>query len=299
MLMNPLASHLRSVLISVPVGILVWITTGAGVARLGRALGGLYFGETMILPDDYVSDRGVDFTLAALLLVAAGLLYSGLLAAKLAPAGPVTVAVAYAGISLWAMVDPAAFGSTFPSELLGADRAVQAPAWGYAMLLAGPLAFGAVSPDGRGWLAGRVPPYLASAPLVWLATAGGIATLATTVGVYGLGEGLVLAPDNAQPLLYGLASVLLLLAAGLLYLLMLRGGRRSVGLPAVGLVFLGVSLLAMFDPELFLPPQSLYGTALADGLNVLVKPVWGYAVLLAVPMLVIPVYAALADRSTA
>jgi hypothetical protein len=295
--MSPWGRHLRSVLIAIPVGVLVWITVGLGVAQFGRGLGGFYFGETVILPDEYVPDRGVRFAIAASLLIVAGLLYTGLLEAKLSPPGPTAVAVAYAGISIWAMAEPASFGETFPSDLFGVERAAQAPTWGFALLLAGPLAF--VAAPGRPWLPGRV--YIASAPLVWLAVAGGLATLINTVGVYGLGEGLVLAsdfdPPRRLPLLNGLASVLLLVVAGLLYLLMLRGGRRSIGLPVVGLAFLAASVVALVDPELLLPPASLYGTDLAAALNALVRPAWCYALLLAVPLLSVPAYAAVADRS--
>jgi hypothetical protein len=307
--------HLRSILISLPLGALVWIAIGVGVDKMGRALGQVYFGQFLLLRGSVgpLQSPLPNAIFAVVVFILAGLLYSVLLLADLSPVGPAAVAVAYAGVSVWAMAAPASFEGTFAADVFELSRAAQAPAWGYTMLLAVPLAL--ASARWRPLLGGQTQPLMALTPLIWLLAGVGIYTMSRTVGSVQMGEGLLLAyqrdkPPLHNPVLNGVISVLTLLAAGLLTLILLRGGTRRVGdgprvagttgagVGVVGLGFAVVSLFAIVAAETFDKLLHLVGLRQDDAaLQVLVAPVWGYALLLAVPMLAISVRAILAAHS--
>jgi hypothetical protein len=277
----------RDVALSLLLGALIWAGTGFAAAKLVHAFGGFRFGEPMILPDSYLPPgRATAGGIAAAVLVAVGLLYYLLLIVR-SPVGPAVVGGLYFGVSVWAVAHPASFEHTMPGNAFGLNRFWQAPAWGYAMLLAGPLLLRLAD----GWLRRPAVPAVLLGPLIWTTIAAGLSALAAAVGADELGESLRLSyerdkPPIHNPLTFGLLSVLLLLAAGALFTLLLRSAAVPAGLTVVGVLTLAASAWSMSDPE---SQNFLYLDSRSSNpfqLYFLGVPAFGYALLLAPAMLV-------------
>jgi|GEM_PF-6083681 len=272
--------QVRSILISVPLGVAVWLAVGFGVGKLRYAYGAVPF--AMFQGDPPAAGSGPRDGLVGLAaLVGAALLVGVLLLARIAPVGPRLVGATFLGISLWSIVAPESFSAHFPADAFGVGRAAQAPAWGYALLLAPPLlARGFTDAHRRlrtGW---HVPVTIV------LAVA---SVLNVSVGVVALSRAVASVDDIGRRLGFGLVSLLAFRLAGLLYVAVLRSARTSP-LPAVavGLGYLGLGGWAAASPLTFhsaasaATPQSWGSWPWA---MLLLLPALGFTVLLAVPLL--------------
>jgi hypothetical protein len=268
--------HVRSVAAGLPLAAAVWVLTGVGVVQLASALGGLRYGVPMVLPDVFVSGNRVVAGLAAAgVLLAAGLAHGLLL--RVGVAGRAIAGVAYLVVSVWALTDPASFERTFPSDIGRFVGAAQAPAWGYALLLAGPLLVTLV----RARLTGSVPVGVAIGVLVWVEAGIGVSALGRAVGVQPMGEALLLPYETGDPvpanrLLDSVITLIFLLGAAILVRLLIDGRRLRAARALIGAVFVGVSLWAMIFPESY---------EAAVPITWVSAPAWGYALLLAGPLL--------------
>jgi hypothetical protein len=129
--------HLRSLLLSLVLAPLVYISAGYSAVTLGET-----------------SERGhIAVGQAALGLAAAivaGSLYAILVMARLSPAGPALGGLMYLGVTLWALVDRQAFLDSIPANILGLKGALHAPVGAGTALLSVPLLLTILSP--RRWL---------------------------------------------------------------------------------------------------------------------------------------------------
>jgi hypothetical protein len=142
--------HLRSLLLSLVLAPLVYISAGYSAVTLGET-----------------SERGhIAVGQAALGLAAAivaGSLYAILVMARLSPAGPALGGLMYLGVTLWALVDRQAFLDSMPANIFGLKGALHAPVGAGTALLSVPLLLTILSP--RRWL-GTItqpqpaPPYV-------------------------------------------------------------------------------------------------------------------------------------------
>jgi hypothetical protein len=270
-----------SVAAGLPLAAVVWVLTGIGLVQLASALGGLLYGVPMVLPDAFLSGNRIVTGLAAAgLLLAAGLAFGLLL--RVGVAGRAIAGVACLVVGVWALTDPAGFERTFPSSIAGFERAAQAPAWGYALLLAGPLLVTLV----QARLNGSLPVGLAIGVLVWVETGIGVSALGRAVGVQPFGEALLLPHQSGEPvpdnrLFDSVIALVFLLGAAILVRLIIDGRRFRAARAVVAAAFIGVSLWAMTFPESYeMTVPVAWVTA----------PAWGYALLLAGPMLLTAVW---------
>ena len=246
----------RDVLVSLLVGAGIWFAIAFGVVVLGDAMGGFRYGETLILPDSYLlsDNRGGVGAVAAIAFLVAGALYAWLLLGRLSAAGPRLVGVLFLSAGVWCAGSPSTY-----ERILG-----QPPAWGYTIVLAAPL----LVPVER-WPALRRAGFLLG-PLVWLAIGAGNRLFVSAVGVHARGESLMLGYERGRPgqLWSAIGCVLVLFVAGALAAPLLRGGSSTVGLICAGL-----SVWALIDVE-----------AVGGWARLVAAPLWGYALVLAVPM---------------
>jgi hypothetical protein len=127
--------HLGSIVWSLLMGSAVYALSGIGLAKLSQ--------HTTAGPDYVAASIG----LAALL--AAGLLYTPLVLARLSPLGPVLAGLAFLAVTGWATFAGSSFTGTVPAGALGVPGASRAPAGAVTALLAVPLLATIFSP--RRW----------------------------------------------------------------------------------------------------------------------------------------------------
>ena len=267
--MTPL--KLRDWLFSAALGIGVWVGIAAGLGLLIHATPvSMRFGAVSVYPDGYgYPDPSGRNALALALLAGAGLLYAVLLLAPLAEPGPRGVGVAFALLSAWALVHAGSF-----DRVLGG---AQIPGWGYGMLLAVPL----LVRNRPLWTA---PPVVLIAGILACVTIGA-AEVSEAVGLLSPGDSLMLPGEYGKEPLdpwwarlgWAGASTAFLACAGLLFLALLRAGERRVARPVAGGLLVLVSVWAFADPSGY--DWAMRGLVVRD-------TVWGYAILLGVPLLV-------------
>jgi hypothetical protein len=252
----------RDVVISLLLGAGIWFAIAFGAVVLGDAMGGFRYGETLILPDSYLvtDNRGGIGAVAAIAFLVAGALYAWLLLGHFSPAGPRLVGGLFLSAGVWAACGPATY-----DRILG-----QPPAWGYTIVLAAPLLISVERPPALGRSG---PACVLVGALVWILIGAGNRLYVDGVGVGPMGESLMLPYERGRPgeLWTAIGGVVVLLAAGVLAALLLRGSPVGVGL--VGLGYTGLSIWAL--TEVF---------AVADWAPLVAAPLWGYALMLAVPM---------------
>ncbi|HZN20257.1 MAG TPA: hypothetical protein VFB84_19010 [Micromonosporaceae bacterium] len=117
--------HFGSVLLSLVLAPLIWLSAGVGASKLAEGLA-----------DD--PDRRSAFV-GLVAIGVGGLLYSLLVLSRLSPLGPVLVGLAFGGATVWAVVAANSFRDMVPEDFLGVSGAGRLPASGYAALLAVPL----------------------------------------------------------------------------------------------------------------------------------------------------------------
>jgi hypothetical protein len=142
--------HLLSIILSLVLGPLIYVAAGYSAVKLTVATAG----ATMSWGD------------AALGLVAAvlaGGCYAILVMARLSPFGPILAGLIYLGVTLWALLDTAGFGSSLPASVLGEHGVLQAPAGAGTVLLAVPLLATVFSP--RRWRNTTAPLGEGAAPV--------------------------------------------------------------------------------------------------------------------------------------
>jgi hypothetical protein len=257
----------RDLVISLLAGAGIWLAIAFGAVVLGDAMGGFRCGEAMILPDGYVltDNRGGVGAVAAAVFLVAGALYAWLLLGRFSPSGPRLVGGLFLSAGVWAACSPATYDA-----IVG-----QPPAWGYTIVLAAPLL---IPVDRR---PARCRSGLLLGAGIWLAIGAGDRLFVKAVGVHAKGESIVLGHETLG---YGVGSVLVLLAAGVLVAVVLRAGPSSV---VVGLSFAGLSIWALTDV-----------VAVEGWAPLAAAPLWGYALVLAVPMVAAFVSQEVRDTAT-
>jgi len=246
----------RDLVISLLLGAGIWFAIAFGAVVMGDAMGAFRFGETLILPDSYVliDNRGGTGAIAAIAFLIAGAQYAWLLLGRFSPAGPRVVGGLFLSVGVWSACSPATY-----DRILG-----QPPAWGYTIVLAAPL----LVPVER-WPAPRRPGLLFG-PVIWLAIGAGNRLYVDGVRVGSMGESLMLAYEQDRPgdLWTAVGGMVALFVAGALAAPLLRAGSSTVGL-----AYTGLSVWALIDV-----------VAAGDWAPLLAGPLWGYALVLAVPM---------------
>ncbi|HET8660456.1 MAG TPA: hypothetical protein VFM55_15820 [Micromonosporaceae bacterium] len=127
--------HFGSVLLSLVLAPLIWLSAGVGAGKLAEGLA-----------DD--PDRRSAFV-GLVAIGVGGLLYGLLVLSRLSPLGPVLVGLAFGGATVWAVVAAGSFRDLVPEDFLGVSGAGRLPASGYAAMLAVPLLATIFSP--RRW----------------------------------------------------------------------------------------------------------------------------------------------------
>ncbi|XVU26497.1 hypothetical protein ACQPZJ_05430 [Actinoplanes sp. CA-054009] len=79
------------------------------------------------------------------LLLLAGAAYAILLLAPISPAGPLLAGLAFVGVSIWALADPAGYAALWPANVAKDGFDLSRPAYGLAAMLAIPLVCTALS----------------------------------------------------------------------------------------------------------------------------------------------------------
>jgi len=136
--------HLRSILYALVLAPAVWVLCGVGFTSdlIGRARD---------------TTGSIESLVGLLLLLLAGGAYAILVFAPISPAGPLLAGLAFLGVGLWALAEPASYAAQWPPGLSKEGFDLSLPGYGLAVVLAVPMICTALS--ARRW-ARYEPPVL-------------------------------------------------------------------------------------------------------------------------------------------